>query len=60
MDLFLLRRRVLSIFLGRIQPPDHPPNLSKNLVLVNCCAVLALYLLTFSMNDTNYNGIDPF
>lgn len=46
MDLFNLHRLFLSIVSGRIQPPDHPPNLSKNLVLVNCkITVLALFFV---------------
>jgi len=35
MALFTPRDMFLSIYLDCIKPPDHPPNLSKNLVLVN-------------------------
>lgn len=55
MDLFNLHRLFLSIVSGRIQPPGHPPNLSKNLVLVNCkSTVLALFLIVYPMNAFYY------
>ena len=55
MDLFNLHRLFLSIVSGRIQPPGPPPNLSKNLVLVNCkSTVLALFLIVYPMNAFYY------
>ena len=54
MDLFNLHRLFLSIVSGRIQPPGHPPNFSKNLVLVNCkSTVLALFLIVFAACTPN-------